>query len=52
MVRGGGGREERKGHNDTNDNYRIVNTRILNEVALPLVVDVARHPVYHHRRSS
>lgn len=36
-----GGREERKGHNDTNDNYRIVNSRMLNKEARPLIKDVA-----------
>lgn len=37
-----GGEEERKGSdtNDTNDNYRIVNTRMFNKEAEPLVEDI------------
>lgn len=38
-----GGREERKGHNDANDNYRIANTWNFSKVALPAVLATARY---------
>lgn len=37
------GRARRKGHNDTNDNYRLANTWISNKVAATLVLRTARH---------